>query len=156
MISVREISSDAAILPDVLNLLRRSFAYMEDRIDPPSSLHRLTLADIRETAQQGGLVGAFDGEELVGCVFLKRAGEALYVGKLAVDPGRQGHGIGRALILEAERRAADQNFPKVTLQTRIELTEIHQAFARMGFVKTSETAHDGYDRPTSITMTKIL
>jgi len=156
MISVREISSDAAILPDVLELLHRSFAYMEDRIDPPSSLHRLTPANIRETARQGGLVGAFDGEELVGCVFLKYDGEALYVGKLAVEPGRQGHGIGRALILEAERRAADRDFLKVTLQTRIELIENHTAFAKMGFVKTGETAHDGYDRPTSITMTKIL
>jgi phosphinothricin acetyltransferase len=38
------------------------------------------------------------------------------------------------------------------LETRIELTENHATFARMGFIKTAETAHPGYERPTSIKM----
>lgn len=42
------------------------------------------------------------------------------------------------------------------LDTRIELTENHATFAALGFVKTGEDAHDGYDRPTFITMQKPL
>jgi hypothetical protein len=38
------------------------------------------------------------------------------------------------------------------LETRIELTENHAAFARMGFIKTAETSHEGFDRTTSIVM----
>ena len=44
----------------------------------------------------------------------------------------------------------------LTLETRIELTQNHQAFQQLGFVKTGETAHDGFAHPTSITMTKHL
>ena len=48
---------------------------------------------------------------------------------------------------EVTRRVQD-----LELQTRIELTENQATFGRMGFVKTAETAHEGFDRPTSITM----
>jgi hypothetical protein len=36
------------------------------------------------------------------------------------------------------------------------LTANHGAFARLGFREMARTAHDGYDRPTSITMRKVL
>jgi hypothetical protein len=42
------------------------------------------------------------------------------------------------------------------LQTRVELVENHAAFSRMGFAKTGESAHPGYDRPTSITMRRAV
>ncbi|RUZ49336.1 GNAT family N-acetyltransferase, partial [Mesorhizobium sp. M7A.F.Ca.CA.004.05.2.1] len=44
----------------------------------------------------------------------------------------------------------------VALQTRIELTGNHEAFARLGFRETERTAHEGYARPTSITMRKAI
>lgn len=155
-LSIREIEADSSLPELVLALLHRAFAYMETRIDPPSSLHRLTVDRIREDAQAGGLIGAFAGKALVGCAFVKPDGNALYVGKLAVDPSCQGKGIGKLLLAEAERRAVERGLPALILQTRVELTENHRAFARAGFVKTGETAHKGYDRPTSITMTKVI
>jgi hypothetical protein len=42
------------------------------------------------------------------------------------------------------------------LQARVELTANHAAFARLGFHETGRTAHEGYDRPTSVTMRKTL
>ncbi|TIX14256.1 MAG: GNAT family N-acetyltransferase, partial [Mesorhizobium sp.] len=39
---------------------------------------------------------------------------------------------------------------------RIELDGNHRAFVRLGFDETERTAHEGYDRPTSITMRKVL
>ena len=51
----------------------------------------------------------------------------------------------------AAKRACAE-FGMLELETRIELTENHAAFARMGFIKTAETSHEGFDRTTSIVM----
>jgi len=138
----------------VLALLRRAFAGMARRIDPPSSLDRLDAAGL---AQKAGaeiclLADATDAEGPVGCVFAAPSADVLYIGKLAVAPERKGRGIGRALIAACAAEARARGLPALELQTRIELRENHLAFARMGFVKVGETAHPGFDRPTSITM----
>lgn len=156
MISVQNVPADDPIISEVDALLRRSFAYMDERIDPPSSLHRLTLADIEEVADRNGLVCAFDNGALVGCAFFKPEQGSLYIGKLAIEPSCQGKGIGRLLLIEAEKRAIAEKIPSLRLETRIELTENHRTFEKFGFVKTGENAHAGYDRPTSITMMKRL
>jgi GNAT superfamily N-acetyltransferase len=77
--------------------------------------------------------------------------DALYIGKLAVRAGVQGAGIGRKLVEAARDEARSRGLKMLELQTRIELTENHAMCARMGFVKTAETAHPRFDRPTSIT-----
>ena len=56
----------------------------------------------------------------------------------------------------AEDLARERGKDAIELQTRIELTANHAAFARLGFRETERTAHEGYDRPTSITMRKVL
>jgi hypothetical protein len=56
----------------------------------------------------------------------------------------------------AEKHARDTGLAYLELETRIELTENHETFAAMGFIKTAEHAHSAYDHPTSITMRKQL
>jgi predicted N-acetyltransferase YhbS len=141
---------------ELLEMIRRAFASMDDVIDPPSSIHRLTEAGLRQRAEDEiGLV-ALMGHDIVGCVFLAEKDDHLYLGKLAVDPGRQGHGIGRMLVVHAEEIARLAGKPALELQTRIELTANHAAFGRLGFVETERTSHEGFHRPTSITMRKRL
>ena len=140
----------------LLKLLHEAFAYMEKRIDPPSSLHQLTPESIADKARAETLFLATDGRELVGCVFALHKRDALYVGKLAVRTSRQGNGVGRRLMNAAEELARESGLEYLELSTRIELVENHAAFSAMGFVKTAETSHQGYDRPTSITMRKRL
>jgi MoxR-like ATPase len=53
---------------------------------------------------------------------------------------------------EALARANGRRF--VELEARIELTENHETFAALGFSRVAESAHPGFDRPTSITMRK--
>jgi hypothetical protein len=55
-----------------------------------------------------------------------------------------------------EDLARERGKDAIELQTRIELTTNHAAFARLGFRESGRTAHEGYDRPTSITMRKVL
>ncbi|MBV8651516.1 MAG: GNAT family N-acetyltransferase [Alphaproteobacteria bacterium] len=151
-ITIRCAPADFADWESVGALIREAFAYMEGRIDPPSSALRLTAQSMAEDAAKGALLLAEQGGALVGCVFVRPKGDALYIGKLAVRPGLQGQGIGKVLVTAARAEARALGIAMLELQTRIELTENHAAFARMGFVKSGETMHEGYNRPTSITM----
>lgn len=134
----------------------RSFAYMDGVIDPPSSIHRLTPAALAEKAAKETALVAFCRGALAGCVFLTDKGDELYIGKLAVEPSMQGIGVGRALIAAAERHARGLGRAALELQTRVELTGNQTAFARLGFRETGRSAHEGFDRPTSVTMRKEI
>lgn len=108
---------------------------------------------------------AGDGESpngpLQACVFLtpKPAGPEgrparLYIGKLAVAEPARGQGLARRLIDLAAARATALGLPLLELQTRVELTENHATFRRLGFTQTGATAHAGHDRPTSLTFAR--
>ncbi len=154
MTALRRLCAGDPGLEDVLELIRRSFAAMEGRIDPPSSMHRLTLAALQVQCRKGEIWVA--GTPPAACIFLTPRPDCLYLGKLAVDEAQRGSGLARALVELAATRARALDLPVLRLQTRVELTENHAAFARMGFCKTGETAHPGFDRPTSVTMEKPL
>jgi len=135
--------------PGVLDLIRQAFAGMEGRIDPPSSLHRLTV----------GALAAHEGEVWVdaplrACMVLTVKPGRLYLGKLAVRPDLQGQGLGRGMVARAEERARALGLPVLELETRVELVENHATFTRLGFREVGRSAHDGFDRPTSITFQK--
>lgn len=141
---------------ELLSLILRSFAYMNDRIDPPSSALALTTESLRQKANAETVLLAHLDRRLVGCAFLAERPDHFYLGKLAVEPGLQRRGIGGALLAAAEAHARMAGRPAIELQTRIELVENHAAFAALGFVETSRAAHPGYDLPTSLTMRKVL
>ena len=138
----------------VLRLILDSFAYMEPRIDPPSSANRLTVADMAAQAETGAVWVAEDGGTPIACLFAKPQGDTLYLGKIAVADSHRGRGLLRRLIASAETEARARNLPRLELETRIELTENHATFARLGFVRSAETSHQGYNSPTSITMSR--
>jgi predicted N-acetyltransferase YhbS len=141
--------TDPAEGPAILQLLHRAFAGMEGRIDPPSSVHRLTV----EGLFAAGEVWAI-GAPPVACVILTPRAEALYLGKLAVDPAQQGQRFARRLVSLAEARARGLGLGMLELQTRVELVENHKVFHRLGFRETGRTAHAGFTHPTSITFQK--
>ena len=141
---------------ELLRLILASFAYMNGRIDPPSSALSLTPRSLKEkaTAEIGYI--ALDGDQLAGCIFCRPEAESLYIGKLAVLPATQGKGIGKRLLTLAEATAKERGLGALRLETRIELTENHATFAAWGFIKTAENRHTGFDRTTSIEMRKFL
>lgn len=133
----------------VLRLIQTAFAGMEGRIDPPSSMHSLTAADIARQAE-GAEVWVI-GSPPVACIFMTPREDCLYLGKIAVDSAHRNQGLARALIHQAEARARALGLPALELQSRVELVENHAAFAALGFQQVGMTAHPGFDRPTSIT-----
>ncbi len=136
----------------LLTLLFDAFEYMESRIDPPSSLHLLNKDTIVQKAAEETLLLAREEGKLVGCCFLKDMGEKMYLGKLAVGPKAQQSGIGLALVKAAIDFCRSEGKKVIELQSRVELTEVHDFFRRRGFCQTGTSAHKGYDHPTSITM----
>lgn len=138
----------------ILTLIQDSFAFMDDRIDPPSSMHRLSPADIARQAREGEVWVI--GHPPVACVFLTVKPGVLYIGKLAVAKGHRGKGLARALIDMAETRARSLGLAALELQTRVELTENHATFRALGFTETGRTAHEGYARPTSLTFSRRI
>lgn len=146
-------ATDPALWSPILALLRESFAYMEGRIDPPSSLRDLTPDALTRQAEVGEIwvTGA-----PVACVFLTPKPGALYVGKLAVAGAFRGQGLARRLLGVAEARAREKGLPALELQTRVELVENQAAFLAMGFQEVGRTAHPGYDRATSITYRRAV
>ena len=139
-------------LAAILSLIRAAFAGMEGRIDPPSSMHALTEGDIALQAVEGEVWAI--GDPPVACVFLTPRPASLYLGKLAVRPGRQGQGLGRRLVGVAEGRARAMGLRMLELSTRVELVENHAAFRAMGFAQTGSASHPGFDRITTLVFTK--
>ena len=137
-------------------LLTGAFAYMDGRIDPPSSLGRMSPEALARAAAKNELWVLPAPEAPLACMLLTAQADHLYLGKLAVSVSARGRGLARRMVLHAEARARELGLPCLRLQTRVELVENHAAFRRLGFVETGRTAHAGYDRPTSVTFEKAL
>lgn len=144
----RRLTPDDDMAP-VHALLTQAFAYMEGVIDPPSSLNRMTPADLTAEAARAELWVIDPGP--AACMILTPKGDTLYLGKLAVAEGHRGAGLARLMIDHAAGRARALGLSGLTLQTRVELTGNQATFRRLGFAEVGRTAHPGYPRPTSIT-----
>ncbi|MGE3307099.1 MAG: GNAT family N-acetyltransferase [Rhizobiaceae bacterium] len=153
---IERLEPDFAGWADILALIHRAFAYMDGRIDPPSSAHRLTLDGLKAKAGKEIAFAAYDDDRLVGCAFVELRDGHAYLGKLAVDPAAENGGIGRLLVEAAESQTRRVGLPALELQTRVELTDNQRTFQRFGFREIGRTAHPGFDRPTSVTMRKDL
>ena len=147
-----QIPEDSPMMGDLLRLMRDCFAYMEGRIDPPSSLGKTTLASLRTTAAEAEIWVI--GMPPVACMILSPRTGTLYLGKICVAPSHRQLGLSRHLVEQAERTARRLKLPTLELQSRVELVDNHATFKALGFSEHARTAHPGYDRPTSITMRK--
>ncbi|MFI6850292.1 GNAT family N-acetyltransferase [Kitasatospora sp. NBC_00085] len=89
------------------------------------------------THADGVVLLAEHAGELLACCQLERRGEHAYFGMFSVRPGRQGGGVGRAVLAEAERFAAEE-----WGAVELEMTVIEQRadliawYERRGFSRT--------------------
>ena len=137
---------------ELVSLVRDAFAYMDGRIDPPSSLTKMGIDEFKAKAEKEFLIVAYEGPKLIGCAFADVREGCVYVGKVAVAQAARGNGVARRLFAAAEELAKNYGRQSLELQTRVELVENHATFGALGFVKVAETAHPGYRQATSITM----
>lgn len=114
----------------------------------------MDVAQLEEKAREEALILALEGQRLVGCGFASLREDCVYVGKLAVDATVRRRGVAGKIMEAAETIARAHGRAFLELETRIELIENHVTFAALGFAKVAESAHPGFDRPTSVTMRK--
>jgi N-acetylglutamate synthase-like GNAT family acetyltransferase len=108
---------------------------------------RTDVAEVLELLAVPGstFVLRLEGEEIVGCAYLKTVRSAAYMGLLAVRPMLQAGGIGTGLIAECERIARGEwQCPTILISVitshRPELTAFYErrGFARTGRFKAFE------------------
>ncbi|MEM6985181.1 MAG: GNAT family N-acetyltransferase [Pseudomonadota bacterium] len=150
----QRLSSTDARLDTVLGLIKSCFAYMDTRVDPPSSVHALDIAALRGYCKTGEVW--YLGEPPEACVILTPKHDALYLGKLSVAEACRGQGMAADCIELAVHRALSQGYGGLELQVRVELTDNIDIFKKLGFDVVGTSSHPGYERPTSVTMRRQL
>jgi GNAT superfamily N-acetyltransferase len=90
------------------------------------------------------LLAELDGEldgELVGCCHLERTDDqTAYFGLFSVRPGLQGHGLGRALLGEAERRAVGFGAIRMRMTVIRQRPDLIAWYERLGYARTGATS----------------
>jgi len=72
--------------------------------------------------------------------------DAYFVDNIAVDPARQGGGLGRQLIDQAAEEGRRLRLPAVRLYTNAAMTENLLMYAHLGFVETHRATEKGFHR----------
>jgi ribosomal protein S18 acetylase RimI-like enzyme len=76
--------------------------------------------------------------------------EAYFVDNIAVDPARQGLGLGRKLMEYAVREAKRHSLSAMQLCTNVTMTENLAIYARMGFVETHRALETQFNIETGL------
>jgi ribosomal protein S18 acetylase RimI-like enzyme len=102
--------------------------------------------DYEARVRRGEAWVAVDGADLLGAIVLVRHSDHLSIDNVAVDPGRQGEGIGRALLDFAEAAAREAGTSTVRLFTHAKMTENRAIYARLGYREIDRRDEAGFDR----------
>ena len=146
MIDFRPLSLRDA--PRAAALIRAAFSAQGAVTTPPSSALKESVEIVERKLLEGGGAGAFAGDELIGLILWAPDGDALYLGRLAIEPECRGKGLGARLMALGESEALRRGFVKTRLRVRLELPLNRKFFARLGYAQVSAGAHPGHDHPT--------
>jgi len=121
--------------------------------DPDAELRRNPEAVI----EKGGYIfTVLDDETVVGTCALFRAGEHEFeLARMAVDPGHQRRGIGKALAEHALERAREEGATRVFLLTNTILRPALSLYRTLGFGVVEQGQHPEYSR-CNVVMEKSL
>ncbi len=104
------------------------------------------VADFAGSIDAGQLWVAIDDGGLSGYVVFYPRGDHLHLENLAVLPGQQGRGIGRALIAHVEEEARRLRLAAVELYTNEKMTENLGFYPRLGYIETGRRNEAGFNR----------
>jgi galactokinase len=126
----------------VAPLVERAYGHYVARIGRRPS----PMDDDYEARAAGGELWVLHDGELAGTVVLRTADHYLLVDNLAVDPKRQGEGLGRALLDFAEHEAARRGLHELRLYTNAAMTENIALYGRLGWREYERTTEGPYSR----------
>jgi GNAT superfamily N-acetyltransferase len=107
--------------------------------------------------ERGDVFVADEGGRIVGVAATERRESGLYLDRLAVDPARQGTGLGSWLLVRLEEVARSRGNRAMSLQTAEMMEHLLRLYGRHGFEIVSRGPPDhGKDPHTRVTMVKPL
>jgi ribosomal protein S18 acetylase RimI-like enzyme len=133
----------AADVPAIAALVRAAYAMYVPRIGrQPAPV----TADHAALVAAGRVWVAEVAGEIAGVIVLIPRADHLLVENVAVAPAMQGRGIGRALMTQAEERAAAAGLAELRLYTNQLMTENLALYPALGYVETGRRVEDGFAR----------
>ena len=120
--------------PTAAFLLRVAFAEVAALYTPEALA--FTLLDpeaLRQRMDEGAVWLALLGDRVVGTVSAYSRPEGLHIRSMAVHPDARGHGVGRALLAEAERFGRARGHTRAFLRTTPFLRSAIALYSRRGF-----------------------
>jgi ribosomal protein S18 acetylase RimI-like enzyme len=129
-LSLRPATADD--VPRLIELVRAAYAHYVPRLGGPP---RPMTDDYAEVVRTHQVAVAERGGKILGLVVLGVSDEGFFVDNVAVDPGHQGIGAGRALLERAESAARDAGFDSIYLYTHERMVENLALYARIGYVE---------------------
>ena len=120
--------ADATGLTDCF---RAAYAVYTGRVDDLPDV----AGSIAEEVARHPVWVAVSGNRVLGGVVVV-LGKTAHLANVAVHPDASGQGIGRALIAQAERAAADAGYSALHLATHVKLTENIAFYTHLGWVET--------------------
>ncbi len=131
----------AADLTAIMALIDAAYAKYLTRMDkPPGPM----LRDYGPSIEAGATWVA--GSPIIAVLTLYPRDDHLLIENVAVHPGAQGRGLGRALMSFAEQEAARRGLTRTTLYTHEVMTENQALYTRLGYAEVERRAEDGYRR----------
>ena len=138
---------DARVVRDVVHA---AYAHYIARIGkPPGPM----LDDYARRIADGQTWVLEEAGRIVGVLVLEETQAGFLLDNVAVLPGCQGKGHGRALVEFAEAEARRRRYDAIHLYTHALMTENIALYRRVGFIETHRVREKGYDR---VYMTKSL
>lgn len=134
-------SVDYEQLPDCLEIVHEAFSvnckmFGFTKENYPSCAAFLTLSDLEEAKKIGThFYAVFVGDEMAGCVQLKRtAPDAYAFTRFAVLPKYQHFGFGRVLIAHCKEKAREYGGKKMSLLMMYDNEKLRHFYESCGFV----------------------
>jgi ribosomal protein S18 acetylase RimI-like enzyme len=134
--------SRAADVPTVRDIVDRAYGVYVERIGRrPAPMDD----DYAEKIREGHLFVAED-DSVIGLIVLIQTQDHVLIENVAVDPRRQGTGVGRALLEYAETDARRRRLHVLRLYTNAAMTENLILYHRLGYQEDDRGGEGGFER----------
>jgi GNAT superfamily N-acetyltransferase len=120
----------AADVPDLVRVINA--AYEVEKFFVAGD--RTDVETVNRLMAKGAFLLARDAAGAVsGCMYIELRGERCYFGMLSVDPARQGTGLGRRLVEDAEQYARDHGCRFMDIRVVNLRTELPPFYRKLGY-----------------------